>query len=420
MANDKDVKKNPTGANAYSDGIDGDKAKLKDSAVKEETSVSEFLGLEQARKELDGYYEIAKSDPIYRQILGMVGKEIVSGCPIADGLISDQLYVEAEDGTIIPIREDVKLKKKIGISLDKLAKWINHECVCGRVNHYRLIMNVEAFAKQCGEKTDKESLKHFIKKLKDDILILTVAFFTINTEKIQDMKVHIIAGDGRIRSKCGLITLTLNPDYVDYLSQNERYCYTWYSAAAMKINGHYTSDYIVANLLNQHYCMRKNQENGTADIIKAGTVRSWARLPSNEELIESGRAYEWEERQKEAMEAILDRLTIKWGVLAGWEYCGAKGILLEEEEPKAGESCFISSPYTFNGPNPWSEARIHFTLVAGKPLSIAVTRKKAAHTAGKKRNSSKSYKKQENACTPVSRETSEEEMKAILAAKPTE
>lgn len=136
----------------------------------------------------------------------------------------------------------------------------------------------------------------------------------------------------------GEIHVKFNPDFVRYLT--EQHTMTRYPVALAMIDGRDGNAYRIGNKLALRYYMDSNRKNGTNNRIQIKKLLEVTTFPTFEEVQKLDR--NWQRRIKEPFEKALDTLTdVQTADTAGkpenkmlknWEYVGAKGRILPDDE----------------------------------------------------------------------------------------
>lgn len=210
---------------------------------------------------------------------------------------------------------------------------------------YAIQIPLVAYAKRCGydveehpkespeesekeKKRAQEALKTARKRIKKDLEILYNSSFSWK-EKMGDkeedfLNIRLLEAAG-IRK--GYINIAFSRTYVNYLLKHR--VMTQFSNKLLLVDGNHENAYYLGLKMVEHYNMYRNQERGTADILKVSTLLKYSTLP-NIDKIKAQRA-SWQSRIKEPLENTLEYL-VNIEILRSWKYVKPKGEDLSEEE----------------------------------------------------------------------------------------
>lgn len=245
-------------------------------------------------------------------------------------------------------------KGRFGISTDKLlfasgaefTKINNFPYKKGSKINYTVKIPLKAYAERCGyditehpkatpqerekEKSRaQETLKAARKQIKKDLDLLYDCSFSWN-EKIKGeledfIDIRLIDAKG---IKNGYIMVEFARSYAEYLLKHP--ALTQFDNRLLLIDGNHRNAYYLGIKITEHNSIYRNQERGTANILKVKTLLKYADLPSIED-IKTQRA-SWQSRIKDRLENALDFLVSDIKILSDWKYTKAKGEELTEEE----------------------------------------------------------------------------------------
>ena len=128
--------------------------------------------------------------------------------------------------------------------------------------------------------------------------------------------------------KDGYIIVEFTRNYAEYLLKHP--ALTQFDNRLLLIDGNHRNAYYLGLKIMEHNSIYKNQERGTANLLKVKTLLEYTDLPN----IEKVKAQEtgWQGRIKERLENALDFLVSDIKILSDWRYSKAKGEELTAEE----------------------------------------------------------------------------------------
>lgn len=245
-------------------------------------------------------------------------------------------------------------KGRFGITTDKLllasgaefTKINNYPYKKGSKINYTVKIPLKAYAERCGyditehpkatpQEREKEKaraqgkLKDARKQVKKDLELLFDCSFSWS-EKIKGqledfVDVRLIEAKG---IKDGYIIVEFTRNYAEYLLKHP--ALTQFDNRLLLIDGNHRNAYYLGLKIMEHNSIYKNQERGTANLLKVKTLLEYTDLPN----IEKVKAQEngWQGRIKERLENALDFLVSDIKILSDWRYSKAKGEELTAEE----------------------------------------------------------------------------------------
>ena len=245
-------------------------------------------------------------------------------------------------------------KGRFGITTDKLllasgaefTKINNYPHKKGSKINYTVKIPLRAYAERCGyditehpkatpQEREKEKaraqgkLKDARKQIKKDLELLFECSFSWSEKikgKLEDfLDVRLIEAKG---IKEGYIIVEFSRNYAEYLLKHP--ALTQFDNRLLLIDGNHRNAYYLGLKIMEHNSIYKNQERGTANLLKVKTLLEYTDLPN----IEKVKAQEngWQGRIKERLENALDFLVSDIKILSDWRYSKAKGEELTAEE----------------------------------------------------------------------------------------
>lgn len=245
-------------------------------------------------------------------------------------------------------------KGRFGITTDKLllasgaefTKINNYPYKKGSKINYTVKIPLKAYAERCGyditehpkatpQEREKEKaraqgkLKDARKQVKKDLELLFDCSFSWS-EKIKGqledfVDVRLIEAKG---IKDGYIIVEFSRNYAEYLLKHP--ALTQFDNRLLLIDGNHKNAYYLGLKITEHNSIYRNQERGTANILKVKTLLEYVNLTSIEEI--KAQSASWQGRIKEPLENALDFLVNDIKILSDWKYTKAKGEELSEEE----------------------------------------------------------------------------------------
>lgn len=221
----------------------------------------------------------------------------------------------------------------------------------GNKINYLVKIPLKAYAERCGyditehpkatpQEREKEKaraqgkLKDARKQIKKDLELLFDSSFSWS-EKIKGhledfVDVRLISAKG---IKDGYIIVEFTRTYAEYLLIHP--ALTQFDNRLLLIDGNHKNAYYLGLKIAEHNYNYKNQERGTANILKVKTLLENVNLTSIKEI--KAQNASWQGRIKEPLENILDYLVSDIKLLSDWKYTKAKG-----EELTAAEAAAIT------------------------------------------------------------------------------
>lgn len=434
MANNEETKKNPSasGDSTYSGGIDNEKSK-----VKEKSS-------EKAKVEESPFFQIVASP--YLEGTACLNKK-------------DFEVVESENGQevgYIAIRNGVEFKLILnsGETMDELAERILNHFVGTRTalifidimreytagSKVNFLLDLDEWAEKCGYSDIKQALKY----ANDAISFLTTVHLKFQLELEHGESKETVELEGTLfttRKVPGKHSIQISFTDVADMFFSSQYAIMTLSNDIFKLVKARQQDALFLNvILSNIFYSDELAKNGTNDRVRVSTLVQKFNLPSLDSAEVRKRGWWYTHRRR--IEAAFQELE-STGILkrkegevnpdgsaidsiSGWDYGtgGINGRRYTEQELID----FADATYS-----KWEKSVIFFDLAKKADQTERRKKKEERKKAieakensvrgkghGKKKYTKKASSKQADANSSVSKETTEEEMKAILDAKPTE